>query len=771
MSRPTVQYITAPDGLGHALDTVQRMAALARKGSQSLPIRRLATKITAHVPSKDPKGELAAIYKWTRDRIRYRRDPVGIEWVQSPIRTVKERAGDCDDLATLIAALAQSLGHKTRFHTVGKTADRPSHVYAEAFTGSEWIALDPVLEPMQATTAKRTDAGKFNHRAPGPKRVFDGNTGRQIGTMAGTNGPGPGPGGNAIRLWQPTDFERPSLARATPRRIYATRGMAHVKPIRVNVWVNPLDPTDFAGLGSVGELGNIFKSIGKAIGSVAKIAAPIASMVPGIGTAVGAGLSVVGAGADALTKGGKGKSKKGKAITGPQAAAASTSTEHQGAGPTGFGPAPNFGPAIKALARANSQGLQTIAALARVRIAADAASSKDKRQHRASLDTAKIKRSVTRQLKGRLKPAKKGRAMHGLSPKMHFTFGAAQANASTYDEDTAAALAPKVAANIAANKYDYSRALLKQFQAAVGLTADGAYGGTSAGAIRYFTGKAPPRPLFKPLTEQPYAPPAADEPTTRDDAAEPSTPAAETRQDAKEAPPPDATPIPRGKAAPSAKSKAQAAVRAVQIFSDKHKHKPPQVALPAVGKFQALIKGMKQDGLWGWRTRNAVAAVLGVPASTLPPTAWPEPKKKAAAIQTPKKKPAKHAAAKHKAAKHAAAKQKPAKHAATKHAAAKHKQAVKHTKAATKHAQAASKHKKAAKHAAIEQAIADGINDVVTAAKAAGKQAHHRAKAAAHEQTAEHHKAQAIEAGAAAPQSNTGILLAAMWYFSRRRAA
>lgn len=767
MTRPTVEYIEAPNGLGHALDTVQRMSALATRGSQALNVRRLATKITANVPSKDPPGELAAIYKWVRHRIRYRRDPIGLEWVQSPARTVKERAGDCDDLATLIAALAQALGHRTRFATVGKHADRPSHVYAEAWDGKAWIALDPVLEPRQATTAKRTDAGKFGHRAPGPKRIFDGTNGRQIGTMGETNGTR----SSAIALWQPTAWERPSLARARVDAEYASKGAAHVTPIRLSTWINPYDPTDMAGLGSVGELGNIFKSIGKVVGSVAKIAAPIASMIPGVGTAIGAGLSVVGAGADALTKGGKKKKKKGKAIAGPQAAAAA---EQQGAGPSGFGPAPNFAPAIRAMSKANTQGLQTIAALARTRIRLDAAASKDKRQKKAGRSAEKIRRSVARQLRRKTK----GRSMHGFTPRMHFTLGAAEADPSTYDASTAAALAPKVAANIAAKKYDYSRALLKQFQSAAGITADGSYGGTSAGAIRYHTnGKTPPRPLFKPTTEQPYAPPSAAQETTRDDAPAQSTHAAEVAQTRREAPPPDAKPIKKG--GPSARAKAQRAVNAARNFIAKRK-RPPQVALPAVRAFQPTIKGLKVDGLWGWRTREAAAAVLGVRASTLPATAYPKPAKKKPAKKKPAKKPASLFSRLAKKAAKAAKKRSAAK--VTKKRAAKiAKVAKKHSTKAAKHTRAAQKHTKAAKkrEPTIEQAIARGIDEGIAIARqvrSKAKRHKHKHKAAQHAQAAEQHQQRAEHAQAQAvtgtgTKDNTAILLAAIWYFTRGRAA
>lgn len=149
------------------------MARLAREGSHSYPIRNLATRITHDVPSKDVRGELGAIYRWVRDNVRYRFDPLGLEWVQSPQRTVIERAGDCDDMTTLIASLCGSLGHAWRFRTVGPSPTRQKHVAAEAFDGTQWVALDPVLEPAAATTAPRAELGRFGQHAPGADHLWD----------------------------------------------------------------------------------------------------------------------------------------------------------------------------------------------------------------------------------------------------------------------------------------------------------------------------------------------------------------------------------------------------------------------------------------------------------------------------------------------------------------------------------------------------------------------------------------------------------------------
>lgn len=66
-------------------------------------------------------------------------------------------------------------------------------------------------------------------------------------------------------------------------------------------------------------------------------------------------------------------------------------------------------------------------------------------------------------------------------------------------------LARRVAADIRDRKYDYSRAGLQRLQREAGLKPDGIYGGASAGMLRAVLGQTPPRPLFKPTTEVPYA--------------------------------------------------------------------------------------------------------------------------------------------------------------------------------------------------------------------------------------------------------------------------
>jgi hypothetical protein len=144
------------------------LAADRDRGGHSLPIRQWATRVVHNVPGKARLQELAALYQWVRDHIRYRSDPHGLEWVQSPMRTLEEQAGDCDDMAVLLAAGATALGFKTRYRIMARKPGRWQHVWAEAFALGRWVPLDPVLEPEQPDTEPRpNDLGKFGRVARG----------------------------------------------------------------------------------------------------------------------------------------------------------------------------------------------------------------------------------------------------------------------------------------------------------------------------------------------------------------------------------------------------------------------------------------------------------------------------------------------------------------------------------------------------------------------------------------------------------------------------
>lgn len=126
-------------------DVLGWMAAFAREGREDIEIISLVRKVCAKLASGDYAGECLAVYYWVCKHIRYMRDPFNVEMVQKPSRTLVEQAGDCDDMATLLAAMFMACGNKCRFVAVGFVAGAPpTHVFCEVITPRGVIVFDPV---------------------------------------------------------------------------------------------------------------------------------------------------------------------------------------------------------------------------------------------------------------------------------------------------------------------------------------------------------------------------------------------------------------------------------------------------------------------------------------------------------------------------------------------------------------------------------------------------------------------------------------------------
>lgn len=130
--------------------TLDQMRKLALEGAQQFGVRHTALRIleSAGAAGHDPRAELQALYQFVRDRITFRADIAGVETLQSPRYTLTARAGDCDDKAVLLAALARAVGipAELAFRVVALNRATPgafSHVYVVARVQGQAIALDP----------------------------------------------------------------------------------------------------------------------------------------------------------------------------------------------------------------------------------------------------------------------------------------------------------------------------------------------------------------------------------------------------------------------------------------------------------------------------------------------------------------------------------------------------------------------------------------------------------------------------------------------------
>jgi hypothetical protein len=143
--------------------TVKAMKKLIRSSlqAQSVRLRTLSILRSFGVDSHAPSTAARAIFQWVRSNIRYVNDPIGIETVQSPEITLRLKAGDCDDHAVLVAALAMSIGIPARIVVIGSDADHFEHVFAELKTDRSWQPADTTRTVPYGTAAPYLGAKKI----------------------------------------------------------------------------------------------------------------------------------------------------------------------------------------------------------------------------------------------------------------------------------------------------------------------------------------------------------------------------------------------------------------------------------------------------------------------------------------------------------------------------------------------------------------------------------------------------------------------------------
>lgn len=144
---PTQQGTLAavPSGDAGTKATLAMMVKLVRQWRKDPGIWKLSRQLTQRVPSKDFRGEVETLFSWVKTHIRYVHDVNEVETLATPKATLEVKAGDCDDMAVLLASLLESVGHPTRFIALAFNASLFSHVLTETRIGSTWLPLDPTV--------------------------------------------------------------------------------------------------------------------------------------------------------------------------------------------------------------------------------------------------------------------------------------------------------------------------------------------------------------------------------------------------------------------------------------------------------------------------------------------------------------------------------------------------------------------------------------------------------------------------------------------------
>lgn len=135
-----------PPGSLASFDTIRRMRALVRQYASHPAILNQAANIVWFSPVRDERHEARELFQFVKNNVRYTKDVVGLETLATPLLVLQRRVGDCDDMATLLATLLESVGHPTRF-VMGAYHGSPhyEHVYLQTFVNGEWIDADPSM--------------------------------------------------------------------------------------------------------------------------------------------------------------------------------------------------------------------------------------------------------------------------------------------------------------------------------------------------------------------------------------------------------------------------------------------------------------------------------------------------------------------------------------------------------------------------------------------------------------------------------------------------
>ncbi len=142
-SRPSrVTLEAVPDGEAGIRATLKRMRDQVNEAKADPAIYDKAREIIRYEPQKNFPQEARAVQAWVQQHIRYTRDPTDMDSLQEPSKTLELGMGDCNNQSTLVAALLNSIGARTRFHAIGPEPGVFTHVFTEVLIDGSWFALE-----------------------------------------------------------------------------------------------------------------------------------------------------------------------------------------------------------------------------------------------------------------------------------------------------------------------------------------------------------------------------------------------------------------------------------------------------------------------------------------------------------------------------------------------------------------------------------------------------------------------------------------------------
>lgn len=147
-ARNTYRRYPINDGMAGIWQQVDRMGDYVREFSAHPEVVDFARTLVLSCPARDLKCEIATIHAFVLSRVRFIQDPTRREVISTPLKMIDDiedkgrTSGDCDELATLEAALLAAAGIRPRFRFGGE-GEEIYHVWVQAQFGEAWVDLEP----------------------------------------------------------------------------------------------------------------------------------------------------------------------------------------------------------------------------------------------------------------------------------------------------------------------------------------------------------------------------------------------------------------------------------------------------------------------------------------------------------------------------------------------------------------------------------------------------------------------------------------------------
>lgn len=110
---------------------------------------------TAYIDTKEfskqfersPEG-LKKLWEFVKYKIKYKEDPKGVQWIQSPARLYSSKIGDCKSKTIFVNSILKNLSipYKIRFISQKQGSRTPTHVYTVANLNGQEIVIDTVYK-------------------------------------------------------------------------------------------------------------------------------------------------------------------------------------------------------------------------------------------------------------------------------------------------------------------------------------------------------------------------------------------------------------------------------------------------------------------------------------------------------------------------------------------------------------------------------------------------------------------------------------------------